>query len=595
MLLNLIVAAIVLLTAYMWTAQGFFSALIHLVCTLVAGAVAFALWEPLTYGLLLGAVPTIAWSVGLVLPYLITLLICRLISDRIITSDPKLPGTLDFVGGGVCGAGAGVLSAGILVIGVGFMPVGSAFLGHRLMDYDTSGNLIKTTSLWIPADELTARFYETASRGAFSPGATALASRMPRVEQQASLLRATYDDRGRTTLRPSDFKVIATYTVQAPSLAELTSDSFNALDDGSTRAQDVKRTNGEEYPAASMIHGYTIEFASSAVEKSGQVLVGPGQVRLICRLADGTSEGFQPAAVVAQSSGRELSASRYRFDTKDVYIGSAGRAKNPTLSFEFVTPADATPVDLLVKQVRVNVAGLPAPREMSVQQRDDAVYALELVGLGEEGPSGPRPDPVTPTSSAGGAGQDLIRGDDRNDLSSAGVNATRAIAGLTISRQDRGGLRVNDDNEITGGEHTFATEDITGKRVPQDLKIDSFAAPAETAVVQINVSLSKRASLLGRAVDAAEMLLPPILTDSLGQQYEAVGYIFQAGDRTVIRYEASNPVRAMSELPSLSRSRPGDELILLFQVNDGVELTTFSLGSRVEVLRFEPALVVRAR
>ena len=39
MLMNLIVVAVVLLVAYMWTAQGFFSALIHLLCTLVAGAI----------------------------------------------------------------------------------------------------------------------------------------------------------------------------------------------------------------------------------------------------------------------------------------------------------------------------------------------------------------------------------------------------------------------------------------------------------------------------------------------------------------------------------------------------------------------------
>ena len=105
MILNLIVVAIVLLVAYMWTAQGFFSALIHLMCTIVAGAMAFALWEPLTYAFLLNATPSLAWTVGLVIPFVVFLVGLRVATDKLITRDVKMPGAVDFAGGGIAGDG----------------------------------------------------------------------------------------------------------------------------------------------------------------------------------------------------------------------------------------------------------------------------------------------------------------------------------------------------------------------------------------------------------------------------------------------------------------------------------------------------------
>jgi hypothetical protein len=591
-LLNTIVAAVVLLIAYMWTAQGFFSALLHLVCTIVAGAIAFALWEPLVYGLLLDLWPAGAWTIGLVVPFLIALGALRVAADKLIPREPKVPGALDFVGGGAMGAGSGIIAVGVLLIGMGFMPVGPDFLGHRMMDYDASGNLVKTSSLWIPADELTAEFYEQASRGAFSLGeTTALATRAPDIDEQASLVRASYKGWGKTILTPDDIEVLSSYVVTAPTLEALTSDAFNAAASGELNPQEIKRTDASSYPAASVIRGYTVELGAGAYEESGQFLIGPGQARLIATLPSGESEAFQAVAVIAQASGDELSASRFRFDAKNVFVGTAGRATDPVMSFEFVVPEGAEPTDLLLKQARVPLEGDAPDAEYTVEERDQAIYSLELIGRGEEGPSGAMPQAAA--SSPAGSGEIPVVGGDERD---SGIRVTSALQNLTLSRQDRGSLRVSEDpNLIVSGEHTFMTEDITGKRVMQELKVTGFQTPPGASLVQVDVSLGERASLLGRAMDAAERLLPPVLTDTLGQQYRAVGYIFGGGDRTTVKYEPSDPVRSMEELPSLSRSRPGDTLVLLFQVNTGVELTSFSLGGQRELLRFEPPITVRDR
>lgn len=589
MILNIAVALLVLLIAYMWTAQGLFSAMLHFVCTVAAGAIAFAAWEPLTYGLLLGVHKDYAWTVGLVGPFVLALLALRVTSDKLVPSEPKLPGSLDFVGGGVFGAGSGIIAAGIMVIGVGFMPLGAEMFGHRGVEYDASGNLVRSSSLWVPADELTAAFYEHLSTGAFAVGGTALARRMPEVEAQAALVRLAYDNRAKTAIAPDDFEITGSYTVAAGSLDELTADGFAVTPQGEPQPQDVKALSGEPLPENSVIRGYRVKFNSGAAESSGQTVIGAGQARLVCRLPEGGSAGYQAVAVIAQADGSSLAASRFRFDTADVFIGSS-RAANPVMAFEFVVPADAEPTDLLIKQARTPVSEIPAGPEYTVEERDDAVYALELIEREEEGPDTGRPDPAASAPTA--AAQGPIDGTDRQMVGASGVRVTPDLRGLTLSRQQRGSLRVNDDNLITGGTHTFATDDITNVNVPTQLRVEGFDAPPSVRVVQVNVSLGSRASVFGRALDAAERVLPPILTDTLGQPYEAVGYVFAAGDRTEIRYEPADPLRAMSELPSLSRSRPNDKLTLLFQVNDGVDIKSFSLGGQVEILTFSPPVSV---
>ena len=53
MIMNIAVVVLVLLIGYWWANQGLFSAIIHLLCVIVAGAVALAFWEMLAFGLLM--------------------------------------------------------------------------------------------------------------------------------------------------------------------------------------------------------------------------------------------------------------------------------------------------------------------------------------------------------------------------------------------------------------------------------------------------------------------------------------------------------------------------------------------------------------
>ena len=49
MILSILIIIVIALAAFWWGNQGAFSALLHMLCALVAGAVGFAAWEPLAH------------------------------------------------------------------------------------------------------------------------------------------------------------------------------------------------------------------------------------------------------------------------------------------------------------------------------------------------------------------------------------------------------------------------------------------------------------------------------------------------------------------------------------------------------------------
>src|SRR5438045_2589183 len=135
----IITLIVVGVSAYVWCLRGFFSALLHLACVIVAGAVAFGLWEPVGY-LLLGSSPDrgtfsfvsgVAWAAALVFPFVIILAILRAAIDKILPANAQCEATVDYVGGGVCGLASGVICAGILVLSLLNLRLGSDAGGYQ--------------------------------------------------------------------------------------------------------------------------------------------------------------------------------------------------------------------------------------------------------------------------------------------------------------------------------------------------------------------------------------------------------------------------------------------------------------------------------
>jgi hypothetical protein len=82
-----------------------------------------------------------------------------------------------------------------------------------------------------------------------------------------------------------------------------------------------------------------------------------------------------------------------------------------------------------------------------------------------------------------------------------------------------------------------------------------------------------------------------VLVDSLGRQYQPIGFVFESGSDVTIRFTPGDPLRGLSQIPSLSSSRDDQRLVLLFRVNSNSELKSFAIGNRV-VADFNPSVRV---
>lgn len=160
MIINVLTVFVVLGLAALWMARGFFSALVHLVCVVIAGALAFAVWEPVSYALLSKASDSklmqgAAWAIGLGIPFAAFLAVFRLTLDKLLPSNVGVHTATNYAGGFVCGALSGVITAGILVLSMGFLRLdhdllgSESFGGYTPAVYEGNGSVVRGNGLWI--------------------------------------------------------------------------------------------------------------------------------------------------------------------------------------------------------------------------------------------------------------------------------------------------------------------------------------------------------------------------------------------------------------------------------------------------------------
>ncbi len=613
MILNILVIVIIVLSALLWGSsqrgRGLFSALIHLACVIAAGGVAFAAWEPLVYGVLLKAAPDYAWTLGLLAPFIVALLIFRVVIDTTVPKNLDLGDAANFAGGAAFGGLAGLITAGFVVLGISHLRAGKELLGYTPLTY-SGGSLVSSRGLWVPADKWVVKMYEVLSTGGFGSD-DALALRAPRAWEAAAMMRTTMQAGGdnktaiaRTTMQPQDAAIKGRYTVgPLPADAALL-DSFVLGADGKPTKANYKDTNGDTPSGEISVEGFVLEFTSGAVEKSGQVVLGPGQLRLICGTSDG-AVAIHPAAIVAKP---EAGGGMYRFrmDAPEIFIPSVGGGSSSVFAPEFFVPKGARPTDLIVKGVRYPLSNLDASKAVvyaNTNQRDDAIRngsLFQKFGLNVGSATTPRPaggaagspTPATsgsspsPGAASGGAAQTVpTTGGRAQEL----TDSPGLPDGILLNAGEIGGLELNGQRQIVDGEHQFDKAIIANNRaIDRNLRVDSFAKTRDTTVVQLLLSNQGAMSILGRSVEAAEDILPPALIDTNGQRYEAIGYVYSEGNLIRIRFTPGRPLRGLNELPSrVSRSKRDQTVRLIFRPTAGVAIESFNLGAKT-IATFNP-------
>jgi hypothetical protein len=585
MVMNLISIAIILGLGYLWVTRGFFSALLHLGCVIAAGAIAFALWEPLSL-LLLSKAPSsgfltfigdAAWGLGLALPFVISLALLRLGIDKVAPANIIVDDMFDSIGGGVCGAAIGLITAGMFVLSTSFLRVPTAFFGYQPVQMATKGNFEIQENLWIPVDRLTSSLYNHLSSNVLH-SSTPLVYYYPDLASAAATQRISEGNgNNKNNITQDGFEVSMHFTVGKGSnlpANEVFADQFDAS------VQPVNTLDGNPLPAGSYIDGYLINFKAAAKEKFGQVVVSKGQIRLVAHNNAGESVTLYPIAVTSQARSGNNQFGRFRFDG-EFYVASVGGATESPMAFEFGVPAGYEPSSLYVRNIRHDVGDQAPDREFSdASARDIAVQTGDL--LAGDRTANLNTSFVTVMDATNGRGP--------------GVDSGPRLGGrIVLKKGTTQGLEINDKNEIVNGQQLFLPGDVGGRGLDRNLRIDSFYLTSDTNIVQIEVTgdPSVNPGSYFSTTAAAELRsdVPPMLIDSNGQAYNAIGYIYKDNNKVDIRYTPGRPMLGLDEADSLVRSRDDQTLILVFRPSIGVQLEYFAIGD-VALIEFDQPLVL---
>ncbi|MEQ9206425.1 MAG: CvpA family protein [Phycisphaerales bacterium] len=583
MFMNILVIIFVLSVSYAWMTRGIFNAMIHALCVLFAGAVAFAVWEPLAM-ILLGLsdaaiVEGAAWGIALIVPFIIVMLVLRVISDKVITANVQNIKALDYAGGAAFGLVTSILTAGVMVIGISYMRLPSGFLGYQpvwyAQDRAGAGSLVENDKLWIPVDSITAMVYQNLSTGSMSSGEP-LKKWYPDLTLTGFAARINPGEgSARNAITEDAFSVMSSYTIGQPTDAM-------SLSVGDQRFMDIK---GKVISPQNAGHvaGYVVEFGPEAKEKGGkggQVVISNGQVRLLTKQTDGTTHTIFPIATISESN-KEGQFGRWMFDSEDLFITSSGGKSRVPMAFEFFIPADQEPAALYVKNIRVPVGEIKEPTAFAnAAARDKLVRSGALV-------TGERVKREFDLSDA------IVVDASSSEISARFRDSTGEVLPSQLVKQR--GIKINDDNLITEGIAKFRKEEIGRRNTPQvkSLRVDQFWFGEGQQMVQVEVGSGIEGGFLSEAARKADPNEPFMLIDTNGNEYEAVGYVYEDPDTELfeIRYTPGSTISGQNEkdLPRISQSKDGQKLSLIFLISNKVEIQYFTIGD-VVLVHYDPVL-----
>lgn len=541
--LNILVLGFAGLIAYWWANQGLFSAVLHLVCVIAAGVLAFATWEPV--GEIFLGIPSLqpyAMGIGLLLPFAVYLFVFRLAADKLAPDNLNFPHWANLGVGGVMGAAAAVLTVGVALIGIGHTHssrdivgvVGSARTSSSRGQPNTS-----SLALWVPMHVYAADFYSATSRGAFAPTLSkpTLASQHPNLAQQAfGLHRDTYTRAGRlarTTAAPGAIRI-----------------------DKAILASEVALPDGQTMPA----YLVDVRFESGATTEGQGFAMSASQFRLVGTPAGKSGAGSGIAYPIAWAQpkadgGRGI----FMFDDIGHYVSAP--AGTQTLDATLIFPANAfTPT---APPRFMNALGLRIafPTIANQSTGADAMAMLMSSGGADSGIVAP-------------AGTPLISPDD--------LAINDSILPANADLNNLGAMDVKDTNYLFQGIGEYEQGGFRGNK---SVIVKGIWAPPNTRVVRLNIGRGNASSIdvwndRSKVRETAGEEANLALVDDLGRTYFPIGYIHATatGDRRVnIRLQRDGAYYKIGSFPNLSSSG-SDSLYAIFTPATGRKIVGIKLG-----------------
>jgi hypothetical protein len=323
---NIVAILLVALIAYWWASQGLFSAVIHLLCVITAGALAFAFWEPLTVGLLLrgGWFDSYAWGMSLVVMFALILFILRLATNKLVPANVDLPPWTNYAFGLPLGAVSGVLSVGILIIGMGFIQSQLTIVGFVGWSRNASGRVVEANRLWVPFHEITAEFYGWLSVGSLSTSRPMRHYNPNLAQQSGSLIRDSFrKGRGAMTLRPSDAAIREWWLCPTRCIVK-------------------------------------VRFDRGARDFGEQLTISAAQIRLVST-ADGMSRPLVATPAHWRQETKDDGPQTFGFDDISHYITSVPAQESADVLISFPWRDGFRPNFVQIKGTRFDITGQPSP------------------------------------------------------------------------------------------------------------------------------------------------------------------------------------------------------------------------------------------
>ena len=334
------------------------------------------------------------------------------------------------------------------------------------------------------------------------------------------------------------------------------------------------------------LQGYVLRFEPGAKEQgdrgAGPVSISNGQLRLVVQDTEsGETRNVFPLAVISQASAGENVFGRWRYDSEGVHIASVGGASTTTMAFEFMLRPGEEPLGLFVKGVRVNLDAVEVPDSSynTVDARDAVVTDGDVLTGGEAA-----------TSSYDLSQAVTAAPDDWAIISeSMGISVNVQTIKRFFSVADEGNL-------VTSGEGRYDASEVDRRNVQaisRSLISDSFGVARDQRIIQIDVSPSTPASLLGPVTGRIAGDVPVRLIDDNGTEYDAVGYLYEDRQIWEGRYTPAAPLGGLNDIdaPSLTNSRDDQELKLLFLVSKFIQVEHLAIGDTV-IVSFDPPIDV---
>jgi hypothetical protein len=327
MILSVICILLVLVVAFFHYLQGFLSATVSAILTAISVLVAFTLYEPLVTALSPGKFADTAHGMMLVALFAITYLILRILFDKLIPGNVRVPAIVDKVGGGVMGFVVGCLAVGLLAVAAQSLPFGPSIGGYarypvkdeislpvslsasqsgdrvvydefapRSFDHETAHD-----SLILPVDDMVIGFVSKASEGS-AAGAQPFERIHPNYLQELYGQRIGMEQgakRSAQKIQGSDVAELAGVYYMSGDIPQIDGE-FEAI----RRRGDDKLPRKLDRQADQVPLVIRIVFKIDAADQDRRVRISTGAVRLVGKVGPDEYRQYHPIGTV--EAGRTL-------------------------------------------------------------------------------------------------------------------------------------------------------------------------------------------------------------------------------------------------------------------------------------------------